>query len=125
MQKYLVWALAAGFLIIGINAYIKSQPEQKNQRVYQEIKKHSPYYIDKRFGGLQIMSKEDESFKEKPDNMEVFRRLDELDKNWGKSHLKLQGSKLLILDNNGTTVATIMLQNQDELDFVHRFYGIE
>jgi hypothetical protein len=124
MRKYLIWALAAGFLILGISAYVQSQPEPKNKRVYQEIQKYSPYYIDKRVGGLNIKSKEDEAFKEKPDNIELFHRLDALNKNWGKDHLKLQNSQLLVLDNNGSTKAVIPLNNQDELDFIHRFYGI-
>ena len=124
MRKYLIWALAAGFLIIGITAFLKSQPEPKNKRVYQEVVKYSPYYIDKRVGGLNIKSREDEGFKEKPDNVEVFRRLDELEKEWGKTHLKLENFQLLILDNNGSTLTIFPLESQDEIDFIHRFYGI-
>ena len=123
-RKYLIWAMAAGFLLIGINAFLESQPEAKNKRVYQEIRKYSPYYIDKRVGGLNIKSKEDEEFKEKPDNVKVFHRLDELEKSWGKTHLKLQNSQLLILDNNGSTLETFPLESQDEIDFIRHFYGI-
>jgi hypothetical protein len=124
MRKYLIWAMAAGFLRIGITAFLESQPEAKNKRVYQEVIKYSPYYIDKRVGGLNIKSREDEDFKEKPDNIQVFHRLDELEKAWGKTHLKLENSQLVILDDNGTTLSTFPLQGQDEIDFVHRFYGI-
>ena len=124
MRKYLIWALAAGFLVIGVTAFLKSQPESKNKRVYQEVIKYSPYYIDKRVGGLNIKSREDENFKEKPDNVQVFRRLDELEKTWGKTHLVLENSQLRILDNNGSTLTTFPLESQDEIDFIHRFYGI-
>jgi len=124
MRKYLIWALAAGFLIIGITAFLKSQPEAKNKRVYQEVIKYSPYYIDKRVGGLNIKSRENEEFKEKPDNVQVFRRLDELEKAWGKTHLVLENFQLHILDNNGSTLTTFPLESQDEIDFIHRFYGI-
>ncbi|RLA76300.1 MAG: hypothetical protein DRG30_03165 [Epsilonproteobacteria bacterium] len=124
MRKYLIWALAIGFLAIGLTALIRSQPETKNARVYREIIKYSPYYIDKRVGGLNIKSREDEEFKEKPDNIQLFHRLDELEKSWGKTHLKLKNSQLLILDNNGSTLTTFPLENQDEIDFVHRFYGV-
>lgn len=123
-RKYLIWAMAAAFLFIGISAYIKSIPEAKNKRVYEKVIKYSPYYIDKRVGGLNIKSREDESFKEKPDNIHVYRRLDELEKSWGKTHLKLQNSQLLILDNNGSTLTTFPLKSKDELDFVQRFYGV-
>jgi hypothetical protein len=122
--KYLIWALGASFLLLGINAYLESKPEAKNQRVYQEIKKYSPYYLDKRVTGLDIKSKEDKDFKESPYSMKVFHELDKLEKEWGKKHLKLTNTQLIVLDTNGTTRATIKLQNRDEMDFVHRFYGI-
>lgn len=124
MRKYLIWALAAGFLAIGIIALLESQPETKNKRVYQEVIKYSPYYIDKRVGGLNIKNREDEAFKEKPDNTKVFLRFDELEKAWGKTHLRLENSQLIILDNNGSTLSTFPLESQDEIDFIHRFYGI-
>lgn len=124
MRKYLIWALAAGFLVIGITAYFESQPEAKNKRIYQEVIKYSPYYIDKRVGGLNIKSRENEEFKEKPDNVKVFLRLDELEKAWGKTHLKLENSQLIILDDNGSTLSTFPLESQDEIDFIHSFYGV-
>ena len=124
MQKYLIWALGAAFLILGGTAYLKSMPASKNKRVYQEIKKYSPYYLDKRVTGLDIKSKKNAEFKESPDSTELFHRLDALEKEWGEKHLKLQNSQLAVLDDNGTIQATIPLQNQDELDFIHRFYGI-
>jgi len=31
---------------------------------------------------------------------------------------------LVILDNNGTEVAKLSLQNKEELDFVHSYYGL-
>jgi len=124
MKKYIFWALGAGFIFLGFSAYVQSLPEKKNNRIYTEVKKFSPYYIDKRFGGLRILNKEDESFKEKPDNIQVFHRLDELEKAWGKRHLKLTNSQLLIVDANGTTQSTIPLKTEDELKFIHTFYGI-
>ena len=124
MRQYLIWALAAGFLIIGVTAFFNSQPESKNKRVYQEVKKFSPYYIDKRVGGLNIKSREEVDFEEKPDNVQIFHRLDELEKAWGKTHLVLENFQLHILDNNGSTLTTFPLESQDEIDFIHRFYGI-
>ncbi len=124
MKKILFIALGLGFIFFGISAYIQSKPVPKNERIYQLIKPYSPYYLDKRFGGLQIMSKENESFKEKPNNMEVFHRLEALEKTWGSTHLKVQNMSLTIQDNNGTTVKTIPLENKQELSFIHTFYGI-
>jgi hypothetical protein len=125
MKNYVFWALGLAFIVFGFSAYFESVPEPKNDRVYTEIKKFSPYYLDKRFGGLRILSKEDEEFKEKPTNMEVFHRLDKLEKDWGKAHLKLQSNNLIVLDNNGSIEANITLQNDKEIAFIHKFYGVK
>ena len=71
------------------------------------------------------MSKEDKGFKEKPLNIEVFHRLDKLEKDWGKAHLQLNINNLVVLDNNSSTIAIIKLENQNEIQFINRFYGIK
>jgi hypothetical protein len=124
MKKALFIALSAAFLVFGLSAYIQSRPTPKNQRIYHALKAYSPYYLEKRFGGLQIRSKTDPAFKEKPDNMELFHRLDALEKAWGKSHLRLEGSDLIVRDDNGTVVGTIAVRTPEEADFIHTFYGI-
>jgi len=124
LSKYLLPALFIGFLIFGLAAFMQSKPSHKNARVYKAVQQYSPYYFDKRFGGLQIMSKEDPEFKEKPNNMTLFKEFERLEKAWGKTHLKLQNNQLIILDNNGSQQAVLPLQNQEELEFVHRYYGV-
>jgi len=124
LKKYLPIALMLGFLALGISAFIQSKPSHKNERVYTTVKQYSPYYTDQRIGGIQIMSKEDADFKEKPDNMDLFKRLDELEKAWGQKHLKVVNNVLIILDNNGTQQATLPLNTQEEINFTHTFYGI-
>jgi len=124
MKKILFIALSIGFILFGVDAYIQSRPTPKNTRIYQEIKKFSPYYLDKRFGGLQIMSKADKEFKEKPSNMQVFHRLEFLEKKWGKDHLKIENGVLIIHDKKGEVLKSITLKNEDEKQFVHTFYGI-
>ena len=125
MKKYIFWILGVAFMLFGFSAYIQSVPEAKNSRVYKEIKKYSPYYLDKRFGGLTILSKEDKNFKEKPLNIEVFHRLDKLEKDWGKAHLKLDVNNLVVIDNNSSTIGVIKLENKDEIHFINKFYGIK
>nr|MBL0721700.1 hypothetical protein [Sulfurovaceae bacterium] len=88
------------------------------------VQKYSPYYLDKRLGGLQIMSREDKDFKEKPSNINVFHLMDKLEKDWGKTHLRLNTDTLIIMDNNASDIAIIKLNNKDEIQFVNRFYGI-
>ncbi len=124
MKKILFIALSIAFLFYGFVAYRQSIPEHKNKRVYQILKKYSPYYLEKRLGGLQIRSKEDKEFKEKPDNMEVFHRLDKLEKEWGRKHLKLDGKMLEIHDKSGKIIDTVKLKNGSELSFVRSFYGL-
>ena len=72
-KKYLPVALVLGFILFGLDAFFQSKPSSKNKRIYKTVQKYSPYYLDKRFGGLQIMSKEDPEFKEKPNNMTLFK----------------------------------------------------
>jgi len=124
LKKYLPIALLLGFFLFGLDAFFQSKPGAKNERVYKTVQQYSPYYMDKRFGGLQIMSKEDPDFKEKPTNMTVFKEFSRLEKEWAKTHLKLENSMLIILDNNGTQLSSLLLQNIEELDFVHEYYGI-
>jgi len=124
LKKYLPIALVLGFLIFGLDAFMQSKPSSKNTRVYKTVQQYSPYYLDKRFGGLQIMNREDKEFKEKPNNMTLFKEFERLEKEWGKKHLSIKDSTLSIVDNNGTLVHTLLLQSEDELNFVHRYYGI-
>lgn len=123
MKKYLFIALGLSFILMAFVAFQQGKPTSKAP-IYKEIAHYSPYYIDKRFGGLQIMSKADEEFKEKPVNVEVFHRLDYLEKTWGKSHLKLIDQQLTIIDDNGTLLGTISVSSSEDLHFLHTFYGI-
>ena len=124
MKKYLPFALFLGFLVFGLDAFFQSKPASKNARVYKEVQRYSPYYIDKRFGGLEILSKEEKAFKEKPNNMTFFKEFARLEKAWAKKHMKLEGNTLTILDNNASEIDKFSLQNKEEMDFVHHYYGL-
>jgi len=123
-KKYLPITMALGFLLFGLDAFFQARPQAKNKRVYKTVQKYSPYYIDKRFGGLQIMSKENPKFKEKPNNMTFFKEFSRLEKEWAHTHVKLKNNMLIITDNNGTQVDTLSLTKKEELDFVHNYYGL-
>ena len=123
-KKYLPIALFLGFFIFGLDAFFQSKPSAKNERVYKTVQQYSPYYLDRRFGGIQIMSKEDPEFKEKPTNKTLFNEFSRLEKLWAKTHLKVENSDLIILDNNGTQISSLPLQTIEEIDFVHQYYGI-
>ena len=125
MKKFLPIAIILGFFLFGLDAFFQSRPSEKNERVYKTVQTYSPYYLDKRFGGLQIMSKENPEFKEKPTNATLFTEFSRLEKEWAKTHLKIEQNSLIILDNNGTQVSSLLLQSIEELDFVHSYYGIQ
>ena len=124
LKKYLPIALLIGFILFGLSAFFQSKPSPKNARVYKTVQKYSPYYMDKRFGGLTILNREDPEFKEKPTNMTLFKEFERLEKTWAKTHLKLEGNTLIILDNNGSQLTSLPLQTKEELDFAQQFYGL-
>jgi len=123
MKTYIFIALAIGMTLMAFVAFQNARPTTKAP-IYKDVQKYSPYYIDKRFGGLQIMSKEDKEFKEKPTNMEIFHRLEFLEKAWAKEHLKVVENKIVVKDNNGTETATINILTEKDAQFIHSFYGI-
>jgi len=123
MRKYLVIALGLGFAFLAINAFIASKPVPKAP-IYKSIEKYSPYYLEKRFGGLEILSKTDPAFKEKPNNMEVFHRMEFLEKEWGQKHLKIVSDELIVSDDNGTSLVKLPISTKIDRDFIHRYYGI-
>lgn len=124
LKKYLPIALAIGFFIFGLSAFLESKPSHKDRRIYTIVQKYSPYYLNKRFGGIEILSKEDSNFKKKPTNMELFRQLEALEKEWAKRHLKLDGKNLIIVDNNNTKLETIPIKKDKEMEFINLYYGI-
>ncbi len=124
LKKYLPIALLIGFILFGLSAFFQSKPSPKNNRVYKAVQKYSPYYMDKRFGGLTILNREDPEFKEKPNNMTLFKEFERLEKGWGKTHLKIEGTTLIILDNNGSQLSSLLLHTKEEIDFARQFYGI-
>ncbi len=124
MKDYLVLVLGVGFLLLAFNAYQDAKPTTK-AAIYKEIKKYSPYYLDKRFGGLEILNREDRDFKEKPNNMEIFHRFEKLEKEWGKKHLQIDidNNSLKIVDKN-LTIKIIPFKSKRDIEFIHKYYGI-
>jgi hypothetical protein len=124
IKKYLPIALFLGFLFVGLIAFMEGKPSSKNKRIYKIVQTYSPYYLDKRFGGLSIKNKEDKEFKENPNNMTLFKEFERLEKEWGQKHLILKENTLIIKDNNGSQINIVPLQDRNEVEFIHRYYGI-
>ena len=124
MSNFFIIALTILFFGLGFNALQEAQPIHKSKRIYKEIKKYSPYYLEKRIGGFQIMMKNSKE-KEKPPITEVFSRLDQLEQGWGKDALKIVNNDLIVMDKNGTKIGTIKIQNSEEKQWIQTFFNIK
>ncbi len=123
IKKGLIIGVAFAAMVMGVLTMQRSMPDQKNERMYKEINVYSPYVFEKRLGGLTIIDKRD-GRKEKPSAAEVHLRMDELNKEWGATHLKVENSDLLILGDNNQTVVKIFIETKEERAYLHNFYGL-
>jgi hypothetical protein len=113
-----------GFIIIGGLSIKDNMPAEKDERVYAELKPFMPYDLEKRIGGFYIVTKMTGE-KEKPPATEVMKRLDVLEKEWGISHLKIDGDNLIILDDNKKVLKKIKLNDHLEKKWVKEFFELK
>jgi len=123
VKKGLLFGLMFAFLVMGVLSMQRALPDHKSERIYQQILLYSPYKMEKRIGGLTIIDNRD-GRKEKPSAAEVMHRMDELQKEWGQKHLKVENSDLIIIGENNQTVAKIFLETEEERQFLHEYYGL-
>lgn len=123
-KNLLIIAFFAIFMFLGITALKQGMPSPKNERVYTILQKQMPYVLEKRAGGFSIKS-EITGIKEKPPAKDVFLRLEQLEKQWGKEFLKLDGNTLIILDKNKKEVKKIILANDVELSWVKEYFDFK
>jgi len=122
VKKVFIFALLSGFLIMGILSMKRAMPEHKEARIYKAIKVYSPYQLEKRLGGFTIINSRDD-IKEKPSAAEVFLRMDELDKEWGKESLRVENNDVIITKDDNTTVK-ILIETPKERAFLKSFFGV-
>ena len=122
-KKWLIFGVLFAAIIMGVLSMKRAMPDTKNERMYNEIKVYSPYMFEKRIGGLTIVDKRD-GRKEKPSASEVHLRMDELNKEWGATHLKVENSDLIIVGDNNQTVVKIFIETKEERAYLHNFYGL-
>ncbi|MFA5455156.1 MAG: hypothetical protein WC272_07545 [Sulfurimonas sp.] len=123
MKKALIFGFFTAFLILGVLSMKRAMPEAKENRIYAAIKVYSPYIVEKKIGGLNIIDKRNGE-KESPNSEDFFHRLDELDKKWGKEHLRVENNEVLVMGENNQSVARIFIETEKEREFVKRFFGI-
>ena len=124
MSNMFIIGLTILFFVLGFNALKDAQPSHKNQRIYKELKKYIPYYLEKRIGGFSILSKDD-NIKEKPPITEVYSRLEQLEQGWGMEHLKIVNDDLIILDKNKTIIGKIPFKDLSEKVWVKKFFEMK
>ena len=111
-----------GFFVIGYITFKDALPNDKNKRVYELLKPHFDYVLDPSMSGFSIKYKLTNE-KENPPASEVVKRVDEIDKEWGKEHLRLIGNKLEVLDKNKNIISIINLENEKEVTWVKLFFN--
>lgn len=122
-KPLLIIAFFIIFMFLSIFALKESMPSYKNKRVYTILENYIPYKIEKRAGGLSIVDITTE-IKEKPPAKQVFLRLEQLEKMWGKEFLKLDKNTLIIYDKNKKETAKIVLKTQEELNWVKEYFQL-
>lgn len=123
IKRGLVVGLVFAFLVMGFVTMQRAMPEAKEERIYKELKVYMPYRLEKTVGGLAIIDKRD-GRKETPSAAEVMLRLDDLEKQWGKQHLKILGDQVIILDDINQSVMKIFIETEKEHAFLKQFFGI-
>ncbi|MBS4069535.1 MAG: hypothetical protein WC279_01390 [Sulfurimonas sp.] len=123
VKKALIFGVIAASVVLGTLSMKRAMPDAKEDRIYEAIKVYSPYMLEKRIGGLEIVDKRNGQ-KEKPSAAEVFHRQDELDKKWGKEYLKVENNELIVMGENNQTITRIFIENESERKFLKRFFGI-
>lgn len=124
-SKKLGFALGAVMIFLAAVAFIMGRPPHRDARIYPIVREYSPYTVENGLGGLKILSKEDPNFKEEPDAVNFYKRLQTLEQQWAKTHLRLEGDTLKILDGNGKVLKAVPLKNSREKQFVHDYYGVK
>jgi len=123
MSKVTFIGLILVFIFLSFMAFNSAMPERKNREVMNLIAPYMPYKLEKRLAGLTIVDKRT-GVKEKPSNNVVYKRLDELEKLWGKKHLSVDGLKLSIKNDKNITIKTFELKNKKQVNFIHHFFKI-
>jgi hypothetical protein len=111
------------FFVMGFVAMKQAMPEAKEARIYKAIEIYSPYKLEKRMGGLTILNIKTGT-KEKPASADVLHRYDELNKMWGKKHLKVENNDVIIMGEHNQSIVKIFIETTKERKFLKRFYGI-
>ena len=123
VKKGVFLGVIFAMFILGFIAIQKATPAAKADRIYKEIKVYSPYKFEKRMGGLSIVNIKTGE-KEKPNAADALYRMDDLDKQWGKKHLRVEGKEVIVMGDSNQTITKIFIETKKEREWLHKFFGI-
>jgi hypothetical protein len=123
IKKGLFLGVLFAFLVMGFVAMQRATPQAKEERIYKQLKVYMPYTLEKTIGGFAIIDSRD-GHKESPSAAEVMLRLDELEKAWGKEHLRIGEQDVEVLSDTNQSVVKISIETQKERLFLKHFFGI-
>jgi hypothetical protein len=55
VKKWLIVGMMFAFLVMGVLSMQRAVPDAKSERIYKELKVYTPYTLEKRIGGLNII----------------------------------------------------------------------
>ncbi len=123
MSKKVFIGLLFIFIFLSFVAFQNAMPESKNTRIQKELKPFMPFALKKRVAGLTIINTKTGA-EEKPENAVVYKRLDELEKQWGKRYLILKNNTLSVINDKNETIKNIKIETKKEMDFIHHFFNL-
>jgi hypothetical protein len=124
-SKKLAFVIVGVMFFLTVVAFMEAKPNVRDKRVYPIVKKYMPFKVEKSLGGLRILREDDPNFKETPEAINFYHRLQYLERKWAEKHLKLERNILKILDGNGKVVEEIVLKSRKEIEFVNSYFGVE
>ncbi len=125
LSKRVGFGLGAVVLFLVAVAFILGRPAHRDARLYPIIRQYTPFVIEKTLGGLKILRKDNPKFKEEPDAIHFYSRLQELEREWASKHLKLKGETLIILDSSSKELKKIPLKSEKEKHFIENYYQVK
>ncbi len=123
ISNLILVGLMIGFFLLGYNTLQDSKPQAKSERIYKELKQYMPYVVEQRVGGFNIVSKITGE-KEKPPSTELYKRLDQLEKMWGKEFLSIEGKYVIVKDKNKNIIGKVKIELPTEKMWVNSFFGL-
>ncbi len=123
MSRKMFIGLIFIFVFLSAVTFITSMPQPKNARIDAALKPYMPFVLQKELKGLTILNTKTGTIY-KPKLNDVYKRLDQLEQQWGKKHLRLTNDILSVVNDQNKTIKNIQIKTKKEASFVHRFFKI-